>query len=68
MPSRGSAIGGGGGENNVLAEADDGGSVGLLGQFSCFKCDGFAAGETDCNCRWIWFHLDFLRNALSCGP
>ena len=30
-------IGGGGGEHNVFAEADDGGSVGLLGQFSCFK-------------------------------
>ena len=30
-------IGGGGGENDVLAEADDDGSVGLLGQFSGFK-------------------------------
>ena len=53
MPSRGIGIGGGGGENNVFAEADDGGSVGLLGQFSSFKCDGFAAGEIDCNCSLL---------------
>ena len=49
-------IAGGSGENDVLADADDGRSVRLLGQFSGFKSDGFAAAETDCNCRWFRFH------------
>ena len=40
-------VGGGGGEHDVIAQADHGRSVGLLGQFSSFKFEILAAGEVD---------------------
>ena len=43
----GIGIGGGGGEDNVIAQANDGRALGLLGEFSGFERDLFAAGE--CN-------------------
>ena len=45
----GLGIGGGGGEDNVFAEAHDGGAVGLLGKFSGFNGELFSACDFDGN-------------------
>src|ERR1700735_5542695 len=50
-------VGGSGGEDDVVAHADYGCAVGLLGQFSSFKCELFSAGEVDGDGANFWFHI-----------
>jgi hypothetical protein len=50
-------IGDGGGEHNVIALANDGGAVGLLGQLSSFKRQFFAASQADGDNASFWFHF-----------
>src|SRR6202030_2939249 len=47
-------VGGGGGEDDVIAHADYGCAVALLGQFSSFKCELFSAGEVDGDGANFW--------------
>ena len=44
----GLGVGAGGGENDVVANADDAGAVGLLRQLSGLKVNGFSAVELNC--------------------
>ena len=67
MPSRGSGLERGGGENDIVAHSYDHGAVGLLGQFSGFKRDSFTAGEINRN--FLFHCLSFeegTKSAMSC--
>ena len=52
----GIGIGHGGGENDIVADADHGGAVGLFGNLAGFECEGFTAGEFYGNFCGFWFH------------
>ena len=58
----GLGIGGGGGENNVFAESDDGSAAGLLGKFSGFDGELFPACEFDGNfCGFRLHRSSFVK-------
>jgi len=68
MPSR-DRVGGGGGEDDVVAHSYHGCAVGLFGQFSGFKRQLLPAGEVDGDGADFWFHIHplifWIRSAVA---